>query len=576
MSEEDSYNKKNSENNDDDFDDIDEDRPSLMQIKNKFIKEEKKENNQLMLKKRQRNNDNTDIIYDAKKKKILNCFCPNLEELNNFLKNCEIIEIKDDYTIQKLKEKEENIFDPIQFMENNFQKSEYKSYLNMEDITLAVHKKKLEYPKELNNKEESYIPKPKIEYKKDLIEDILKNEILEENQKKELNKLISEIKKMDIKNIIKKDKLEKLNIVFDLDNTCIFGFTVIIDTYLKLNEKFPKKNLKLISFLYDKKEILSCIIIRKGLSEFLEFSKLFCNFYISTLGVESYGIKIMDILENINKIKFHRFKGRKDNEEDRKKILKDLDLDIKNTIIFDDKPSIWVKDYLNVILSKIFTDKEFEKYIPKRTKYDDEKLNFLFNYFPFYYYKSKTNDYNQINWRKQKLLGGRTSPFYKFNNKDDTINNDCYSGEYLDSKKCQFDYMKDIIKIVYYLVFNYDIQVPDALKLIRYNIFYNTYFSLKFYQGEGKNILKDIIENCGGKIIQKNINNEKIFYICRKEDFTSLKYNIKKEIYFNEKSKIVTERYILDSFYFMTNLEKELDEPEYSFIIQNNDEDYNY
>ena len=38
-------------------------------------------------------------------------------------------------------------------------------------------------------------------------------------------------------------------------------------------------------------------------------------------------------------------------------------------------------------------------------------------------------------------------------------------------------------------------------------------------------------------------------------------------------SKIVTEKYVLDSFYFMTNLENELNESEY-FINDNENYDY--
>ena len=54
------------------------------------------------------------------------------------------------------------------------------------------------------------------------------------------------------------------------------------------------------------------------------------------------------------------------------------------------------------------------------------------------------------------------------------------------------------MKIIYYLVFNFDIDVSNSIKLIRYNIFYKTYFNLNFYKGEGKDILINIIETCGG------------------------------------------------------------------------------
>ena len=570
------YNASNSENqnnfdSEDDFSDIDNDRPNLIQIDKKFSK--------ILRKKREREdgdqNDQTHMIYDSKTKTMLNCFCPNIEELSNFLKHCQIREINDEEILELCKkEKDKNIFDPIEFMNKNIENFKNNNYLNLEDLTLFGNNKKLEYPEELMPIEESYISETKIDITNDLLKNILKNEILDINQKEELNKLISEIKNMNIKDIVKKDKLD---IVFDLDNTCIFGFMVKPETIKELKEQFPQKDIKSFCFLFQNNYLISGLIIRKGLLNFLEFSNTFCNFYISTLGVEEYGIQIMSILEKLNKnLKFQKFIGRK-NENERRKFIKDINLDKKKTLIFDDKPSVWVDDYLNVILSKKFSDKECEKFLPKNIAVNnDASLRFLYNYFPFYYYKSKKNNDEEIEWKNQKLIGGRMPPFYKFVNENDTINNNCFSGEYLESPKYQFSYMKDIIKIIYYFVFYYDIHVQDALKLIRYNIFYNRYFSLKFYKGE-KTILKDIILNCGGQVIEtnkeKSENNNNIFYICRKDDYSFLKEKIEKELMCNKESKVVTDRYILDSFFFMTNLESEIDDPDYSF---DNETNYDY
>ena len=570
-----SDNASNSENqnnfdSEDDFSDIDNDRPNLLQIDKKFSK--------ILRKKREREdnekNDQTHMIYDCNTKTMLNCFCPNIEELRNFLEHCEIREINDEEILELCKkEKQNSIFDPIEFMNKNTENFKNNNYLSVEDLTLFGSKKKLEYPKELKPIEESYTYEPKIDIKNELLKNILKNQILDINQREELNKLISEIRNKNIKDIVKKDKLD---IIFDLDNTCIFGFMANPETIKGLKEQFPQKDLKYFEFLFQNKYLISGLIIRKGLLNFLEFANSFCNFYISTLGVEAYGKEIMSILEKLTKnIKFKNFIGRK-NEAERNKFIKDINLDSKKTIIFDDKPSVWVKDYLNVILSKKFSDKECEKFLPKKVKLNDnDSLRFLYNYYPFYYYKSKKNNFEQIEWRNQKLMGDRMPPFYKFANINDTINNDCFSGEYLESSKYQFIYMKDIIKIIYYFVFYYDIHVEDALKLIRYNIFYNRYFSLKFYKGE-KVILKEIILNCGGQVIETNKereNNNKIFYICRKDDYSLLKEKIEKELMCNKESKVVTDRYILDSFFFMTNLESEIDDSNYFF---DNDTDYDY
>ena len=64
-------------------------------------------------------------------------------------------------------------------------------------------------------------------------------------------------------------------------------------------------------------------------------------------------------------------------------------------------------------------------------------------------------------------------PFYDFDKKY------CFSGEYLESTKYQFIYMKEVIKIIYYLIYNSNMGVPEALKIIRYNIFYNSYFNYR-------------------------------------------------------------------------------------------------
>ena len=566
-----SYNNRNktsNENKSDNSYEIDENIHVLVQKTKKFEKEKEEENLTLMKKKRLRIEDiNNDIIYDENKKVLINSFGRDQEEFNKFLENCEIREIKYKSELNQLNISKDNNYNPDKYIEENCKKIEEKELINIKkEHTLLSNNKNMKNKNYLNVKEEDHISNPQNDDKDELIKNILKSEILNTKQKKELNELLLEIKNTDIKNIIKKDKL---NIVFNLDNTCILGLIITLETYQKLIKDFPNKNLKIFEFKFSGKSLFSGLLIRNGLSEFLEFTKSFCNFYINTLGCESYGKEIMKILEKNMNIKFINFKGRDDKEKSvkEKKYLKDLNLNIENTIIFDHNPSVWVKDNLNVILSKKFTDKDFEYYLKR---YSNDKLtNFLCNYFPFYYYKSQKNDDNQIKWKEQKLYA-RQCPFYKFN-KSDRKNNDCYSGEYLDSSKFQFIYMKDVIKILYYLVFNYDIFISDALKLLRFNIFYNSYFNIKFYKGEGKDILMEIIETCGGEMInEKKIytNNENIYFICRKDDFFAQKDKITKEFLIYNNAKLVTEKFVLDSFYFFTSLEKELNFSDYFMKIE--------
>ena len=566
---------ENSEENEE-FSDIDEDRPTLLQINRKIEKIKKEENLKTMIKKRMRSDNKTDIIYDANKKKLINCFCPNIEELNEFLVNCEIREIKDENELKQLNLSKENIFDPNEFIQKNCKNEEFqKSLLNIEDMTLLGYNEKLENLKPLEIKEEKYIPKSQIEDKSDLIKKILDSDTLDNKQRGEFGELLLKIKNINIKNVIKEN--HKLDIVFDLDNTCILGFTVTLEQYDELKQKFPDRDLKLFYFRFNQRVILSVIILRKGLAEFLEFTKQFCNFYISTLGVESYGIEVKLILEKEMRIKFKDFKGRSEAEKSGKKLLKDLNLDPTKTLIFDDKIEVWAKDFFNVIVSKKFTDEDFLNFMNKKGY---EKMQFLMNYFPFNYFQFQKNKSNQICWKAQKFARNRACPFYKFIKKNDA-NNNCFFGEYLNSSKYQFNYMKNIIKIIYFLIFNYDIHAPDALKLIRYNIFFKRYFIIDLYLGEGKDILKDIIETCGGEIYDgnkiKKIKDEKIFIVCRKDDYNLLKEKIKRVMLMNNNSILVTEKFVVDCLFFMTNLENEADDPEYFFDLENLEQsDFNY
>ena len=207
----------------------------------------------------------------------------------------------------------------------------------------------------------------------------------------------------------------------------------------------------------------------------------------------------------------------------------------------------------------------------KNKKEKEKDLNsFLLGYFPFCYYKFDKNNLNILKWKNQKLLGGMFCPFYHFNKRDNNNRNECYSGEFLHSTKYQFIYLKDVIKIIYYLKYNFEVDISVILKLIRYNIFYQTYFNLKYYNNNPNNrlsTLSDIIECCGGQIYKEkenNNNNIKILFVCTKEDYSSFKDKIKNDLIIYENSKLINDKFIIDSFYFMTNLEKEIDSPEYS------------
>lgn len=194
----------------------------------------------------------------------------------------------------------------------------------------------------------------------------------------------------------------------------------------------------------------------------------------------------------------------------------------------------------------------------------------MVDYSPFVFYQSSKND-----WQNQTLKIEKMCPFYDFNNKN------CYSGEYLESKQLQFIYMKEIIKIIYYLINNYNIYVPDALKIIRYNIFYNCCFNLSFYKQQQQqkqkeiDILKDIIKNCGGMICDKTNNDEyynmKYYFVCTNEDYKKNKEEINKQKIGKKNSKVISDEFIINSFFFMTNLEN--DDNNEKYYLDSNDKD---
>ena len=569
QSEESSQSNKNSEQ-DDDNDSEGCDSVGYNLNKNSKIFKEKGDKKFLNNKtKRNNNNDETNMIYSEKDKKFVDSFIPDIEGLNKFLQNCTIIEINKEDIKEEIKNiPKEKIFDPDEFIRNNYQLKE-KNSISIEDLFLELDKS--------NNEESQNL--------EDLNEPISKvrnfNEILQEKnldkQKKEINDIINNIKQMKIEEI-KENELNKLNIVFDLDNTCVYSTFIHPNLIIELIEKFPQNDFKIIKFEYNQNYIYYAFIIRKGLEEFLNCTKKFCNFYINTLGMEQYGKKIKDKLEAIFKITFKGFKGRVNNSE-RNKFLYDLSLEQKNTIIFDDKPIVWTKDKGNIIISKFFVDKKITLNNLRNVNLENNESLLFGDYSPFPFYKSSEN-----NWQIQSLKLEKKCPFYDLKNKK------CYSGEYVESDKDeqQFLYIKETVKLVYYLLYKYNIYVPESLKIIRYNIFYNCSFNLNFYKKTPQkkqnerdvNILKHIIINCGGIICDENnfkgYTNYKYYFVCTKDDYKKNKDEINKQKIGKKSCKVISDEFIINSFFFMTYLGNENNNSKYCLDLNDEDDFDNY
>ena len=570
QSEESSQSNKNSEQDDDnDSEGCDSVGFNINKNSRKF---KEKKDIKFLGSKTQRNNNNnneTNMIYSEKDKKFVDSFIPDIEGLNKFLQNCTIIEINKEDIKEEIKNiPKEKIFDPDEFIRNNYQLKE-KNSISIEDLFLELDK---------NNNE-------KIQNLEALNEPISKvrnfNELLQEKnldkQKKEINDIINNIKQMKIEEI-KENELNKLNIVFDLDNTCVYSTFIHPNLIIELIEKFPQNDFKIIKFEYNQNYIYYAFIIRKGLEEFLNCTKKFCNFYINTLGMEQYGKKIKDKLEAIFKITFKGFKGRVNNSE-RNKFLYDLSLEQKNTIIFDDKPIVWTKDKGNIIISKFFVDKKITLNNLRNVNLENNESLLFGDYSPFPFYKSSEN-----NWQIQSIKLEKKCPFYDLKNKK------CYSGEYVESDKDeqQFLYMIEIVKLIYYLLYKYNIYVPESLKIIRYNIFYNCSFNLNFYKETPQkkqnerdvNILKHIIINCGGIIYDENnfkgYTNYKYYFVCTKDNYKKNKDEINKQKIGKKSCKVISDEFIINSFFFMTNLDNENNNSKYCLDLNDEDDFDNY
>ena len=573
--------------------DIDEDRLTLVQVRD-FLKKKRlrKEKKNSLLQKKQKKENN--ITYDSNTKSMCNSFNPNFTELENFLKNCEVKEILNDDSTQSKNISPKNVFDPQEFMKSN---NISKMSLSVEDLSLFQKKgQQTKLPPEVNEEKKTLI-KPKMteaeflstsmyrlkdkEHKEKAkeqfskIRKIMSEDKLTTEQKIWLSEFINYINKLPLQEII--DNNKKFEIIFDLDNTCMYSYLGQKGgkkEALAIKDKYREKDIKIFQFEHLRNIIISCLLIRKGLKEFVEYIKDLCNFHISTLSMPNYGREAASLLENSLGIKFDRFSARA-NEYKTKKYITDLKPDKnfnpENVIIFDDSTSVWEKDCFNVIVSKKFYDKEL---IRKDRKEQNAIKDFLGSYSPYSYNRFK-NDKNK-SWKNQTIVNLLQCPFYQYKDENTPSYNESYFAEYLNSPKLQFIYMKNVIKVLYVLVFHNDVEISQAIKLVRLNALHGKSFYLQYLPLEQENILKDIVRVCGGDIYSPQ-NEDDITYRTKKVFLVATKtvYQNKKNIIINELKThpnfiLINERFILDSYYFMTDLGESYTDNEYTLYDEEN------
>jgi len=590
----DNNNEENEDSESSEFD-VDMDRLTLIQVKAIVTKNRIRKEKKASFLSKKRKNPEEIIIYDSSTNKLWNTFCPDYEELNRFIQKCTVKEINIDNIKDNDNNNSKTVFDPFEFMEKNNIK---KYSLSFEDdlcrnskddeIQFNCHSEIKELKPLLSPRmsAEQFILTPVFKLKdyahqkkakEEFIQlgKILNEDILNISQKIWMSDFIKYINKLSIEEVICKDK--KLEIVFDLDYTCIFSFINSIKEKEAIfyKERYPEKNIFILDFEYEQKRMFSSIVIRKGLKDFVNYVKDICNFHIRTHGAEPYALKIAEKLQKYLGIKFKIIKPRECNNTNNKLLsdLNDKRINSDNSIIFDDTVIIWKKDLANVIPSKKFIDKECGIYLIKEKERDKSSLDndvtrFLNTHLNFYY--NKIDKIDKFSWKNQIVCTENRCPFYQYKDKNSKAYNCVYSGEYLNSKKLQFIYMKNVIKTIYYLIFQNNVHLFDAIKLIRLNALNGKSFYLKYLNEQQKIILTDIIRVCGGDIYifdpddSINLRIKKIFLVCSMENYEKERNGIQEELRKNPYYILINEKYILDSYYFMTDLEDSYKDDEYN------------
>ena len=134
--------------------------------------------------------------------------------------------------------------------------------------------------------------------------------------------------------------------------------------------------------------------------------------------------------------------------------------------------------------------------------------------------------------------------------------------------------MKNVIKVLYCLVFHNDLEISNAIKLVRLNTLNGKKFYLKYLTAEQRNILRDIIHVCGGEEYLPPKENEdfildltqKLFLVVSQCEYDRRKLEIKDELKNRKNFVMINEKFILDSYYFMTDLEDSYTDKEYTYF----------
>ena len=377
----------------------------------------------------------------------------------------------------------------------------------------------------------------------DEINPLLKKSQLDEKEKKTLYKFLKTIPK-NIKQ--KENESDKLNLVLDLDHTIIFScqFPEIQNNrYIKdIYYKILFKSLDLEIVRLPSKQVY-VFQFREGLKSFFDNTKNFCNYHIYSSSFKLYATQIVQKLEDKFGIKIQSLKANDDiYNRDIDKNLTKINLNHQNSIIIDDNPSTWRNNLNNIILSKRFYDYKIMYFLRQN---NIKELGFYF------LIKQCENDLN--------VLGYFAAGSHILNEKN--IKNILpYNVESNNlSERHQLNYISKFIQKIYYLHFYYGINVPNAIKILRINIFYK----MNFYIDKECNNYKelyDMIKYCGGEIVETIDNEKNIIYI-------------NKEYQEKDNIKSISDEYIYDCYFMMNKFDINDKYYHYRKVIELTEED---
>ena len=362
---------------------------------------------------------------------------------------------------------------------------------------------------------------------------IMKLNNIDKTEKIYLKKIFSIIKEMTFNFDI--NKYGKLNIALSLENMMFEIFFNYKEIYRILNFKNLKMNINEFEFKNFPDSFKGYIIYRNNFIDFIEKTKLFCNYNIHSFSTQNYLDNIVNYIEEKLNIKFN-IKQKLENLHGNLKNLDEyLEEEKNSTIILDYNSRYYVKDdYKYIINIKQFFVKEM---IDLTFSNLNKNINIYYNY----------NDISD--WKITNIN------FINYSIEEEAeINLEFFETNV--SIKNQFKYLSDIVKIIYILNKIYNIPTFYIIKMLRIYILEDCIINIYYLEKKYKDISKDLINTCGGEYSDlKEIDNNITHVIFLNNIPELFKKNNNKLLENNHNIKLINFKFILDSFYFMKRME---------------------